>query len=210
VTGLPIRSRQSSWPLAFACALFVLGTLGQACSSRASGGAVNLPPPIESNTVAPGDVFTMEVVGEKELPKEYQIAADGTVDLPYVHTVKVVGLSPQGIARLVREKLIEGGLLKDPAVVVQVKEYASRKITLLGQVSKPGSFPLLSGMTLIQAISSAGGLTSIASSGKVSLTRKTETGQRTVVVDVDAIIEGRANDIPLQAGDQIYVRERIF
>lgn len=181
-----------------------------ACASSNTVHAVNLPPPTERNVLGPGDTFTLEIVGEKDLPHEYQVASDGTVDFPYVHTLKVADLEAQEVARLVRERLIAEKVLSDPSVVVQVKEYASRHVTLLGQVAKPGSFPLVPGMSLIQAISQAGGLTSVASSSHVNLTRKTAKGQQTVEIDVGAITEGKAPDVPLQAGDQIYVHERLF
>src|SRR5215212_1154973 len=89
---------------------------GASLSSAACGGSsdnlhLNLPAPTEKSTVGPGDVFTMEVVGERDLPKEYQIASDGTVDLPYVHTVAVAGLEPQEVARLIRKLLMEKKVL---------------------------------------------------------------------------------------------------
>src|SRR6478609_8769303 len=182
------------------------------CGCAPSHGAppTSLPPPTERSVLGPGDTFTLEIVGEKDLPHEYQVASDGTVDFPYVHTLKVADLEAQQVARLVRERLIAEKVLSDPSVVVQVKEYASRKVTILGQVAKPGSYPLLPGMSMIQAISQAGGLTAVASGTHVNLTRKTAKGQQTVEVDVEAISEGRAADVLLQAGDQIYVRERIF
>ncbi|HKO46396.1 MAG TPA: polysaccharide biosynthesis/export family protein [Polyangiaceae bacterium] len=181
-----------------------------ACASNHAANRSNLAPPTERYVLGPGDTFTLEIVGEKDLPREYQVASDGTVDFPYVHTLKVADLEAQQVARLVRERLIAEKVLSDPSVVVQVKEYASRHVTLLGQVSKPGSYPLLPGMSLIQAISQAGGLTAVASGNHANLTRKTSTGQQTVQIDVDAISEGRAQDVQLQAGDQIYVPERIF
>jgi protein involved in polysaccharide export with SLBB domain len=189
------------------CLLLALTT---GCAPSAPTRAPNLAPPTERSLLGPGDVFTLEIVGEKDLPHEYQVASDGTVDIPYVHTLKVADLEAQEVARLVRDRLIAEKILVDPSVVVQVKEYASRHITLLGQVAKPGSFPLLSGMSLIQAISQAGGLTAVASASHVNLTRKTGGKQQTVEIDVGAIIDGKAPDIPLQAGDQIYVHERLF
>jgi protein involved in polysaccharide export with SLBB domain len=189
------------------CLLLALTT---GCASSAPTRAPNLAPPTERSLLGPGDVFTLEIVGEKDLPHEYQVASDGTVDIPYVHTLKVADLEAQEVARLVRDRLIAEKILIDPSVVVQVKEYASRHITLLGQVAKPGSFPLLSGMSLIQAISQAGGLTAVASASHVNLTRKTGGKQQTVEIDVGAIIDGKAPDVPLQAGDQIYVHERLF
>jgi protein involved in polysaccharide export with SLBB domain len=193
--------------LALVCLLTVLG---MACGSGAPAQPTNLAPPTERNVLGPGDSFTMEIVGEKDLPREYQVASDGTVDFPYLHTLKVADLEAQELAHLIRDKLIEAKVLTDPSVVVQVREFSSRHVTLLGQVAKPGSYPLLPGMSLIQAISQAGGLTAVASSDHVNLTRKTATGQQTVEVSVGAIQEGKAPDLPLQAGDQIYVHERLF
>jgi len=160
--------------------------------------------------LGPGDSFTVDIVGEKELPHDYQVADDGTVELPYIHTVKVAEMEPQQLAHLIHDKLIEAKILADPTVIVQVKAFASRQVTLLGQVAHPGSVPLIAGMTLIQAISQAGGLTPIASGDHVTLRRKTQKGQITVQVSVGDIIDGKAPDIPLQAGDQIYVHERLF
>lgn len=152
----------------------------------------------------------MEIVGEKDLPREYMVASDGSVDLPYLHTVQVSGLEPQEIARLVRKLLIEKQILSDPSVVVQVKEYNSRRVTVLGQVAKPGTFPYTPGLTLIQAVSQAGGLTGLANLDRVNLTRQTATGSRTVVLSISTIMEGRSADILLQSGDRIFVHERIF
>ncbi len=193
----------------WACLCAVLLLL-VACGASTDNSRVNLPPPVESSTLGPGDVFKMEIVGEKDLPTEYQVATDGTVDLPYVHRLKIQGLEPHEIAGLVRDELIKREILSDPSVIVSVKEYNSKRVSVLGQIQKPGSFPFAAGMTLIQAISMAGGLNSIANKDHVNLTRKTKNGAKTVVISVDAILSGRSPDIPLQAGDQIYVSERIF
>jgi protein involved in polysaccharide export with SLBB domain len=189
-------------------ALLMLLVVG--CGSQPAPRATTLPPPSEKTVIGPGDVFSMQIVTEKDLPAEYQVASDGTVDLPYVQTLPVAGLEPQEIARLVRRHLIQKKILTDPIVVVQVKEYHSRTVILLGQVAKPGSFPLTPGLSLMQAISLAGGLTAIANDDNVTLTRKVDKGTKTVNVSVDAITDGKAPDVPLQAGDRIYVHERLF
>lgn len=180
------------------------------CAPSRTAARVNLPAPVESTSLGPGDVFHMQIVGEKDLPDEYQVASDGSVDVPYLARLQVAGLEPQQVATLVRERLIERGILKDPSVVVRVKEYRSKQVSVLGQVQKPGSFAYQAGMTLVQALSQAGGLNSIAQSHRVRLTRKTGQGTKTVVVDVDAINAGEADDIPLQAGDRLFVEERVF
>ncbi len=193
-----------------ALALCFAPLLAWGCGGRSHPSRANLPPPSARTVVGAGDVFTLEIVGEKDLPVTFQVASNGTVDLPYVKTLKVAGLEPQEIARLVRERLMEGKILIDPTVIVQVKEYNSRSVTLDGQVAKPGKFPLTQGLTLMQAISMAGGLTSIANSGAVRLTRSKEGKTITVVLSVDAINDGDAKDILLQAGDRIFIGERLF
>ncbi len=184
--------------------------LVQACSSGRGRNAVSLPPPSEKSNIGPGDIFTLQIVGEKDLPQEFQVASDGGADLPYLKRVQVAGLEPQDIARVVRQKLMEGRFFVDPVVIVQVREYHSRTVILLGQIAKPGSFPLTPGLTLMQAISLAGGLTAIADDDRVTLTRKVGNGTKTVNVSVNAITDGDAQDVPLQAGDRIFVYERLF
>jgi len=179
------------------------------CAGRPSS-KIKLPPPVESTTLGAGDAFVLTIVGEDKLPKEFRVAPDGSVDLPYVHRVQVAGLEPQEMAELVRKKLIEGDILRDPSVAVDVKEYNSKRVSVLGQVQKPGSFPLTPGFTLIQAISLAGGFNAIANRDRINLTRKSGKQVRTVVLSVDAITEGSLPDIPLQSGDTIFVTERIF
>jgi polysaccharide biosynthesis/export protein VpsN len=181
------------------------------CGPKVDNSRVKLAAPVESTTLGPGDLFTLEIVGEKDLPKDYQVASDGTVDFPYVHRIEVQGLEPQEVARTVRQRLIDQRILVDPSVIVSVKEYNSKRVTVLGQVRKPGSFPLTPGMTLVQAISDAGGLNAIANGDRVNLTRKDKRrATTTVVLSFDSITDGRSPDIPLQAGDQIYVHERVF
>lgn len=186
----------------------LLAVLG--CAGRPKT-RVNLPPPVESTTIGAGDVFVLSIVNEDKLPKEFRVSPDGSVDLPYIHRVQVAGLEPQEIVDLVRKKLMEADILRDPSVAIDIKEYNSKRVVVLGQVQKPGSFPLTPGFTLIQAISQAGGFNSIANRDRINLTRKTAAGQtRTIVLSVDAITDGTLPDIPLQSGDTIFVGERIF
>lgn len=191
--------------VAYAACLLMAG-----CGPKVDNSRVELPLPVESSTIGPDDIFRMQIVGEKDLPEEYQVSSDGFVDLPYIHRVQVAGIEPQELAQVIRDKLIAAQILKDPSVIVSIKEYRSKKVTVLGQVQKPGSFSFTSGMTLVQAVSLSGGFTSIAKTDRINLTRKTKGGAKTVVLNVDSINEGHSPDIPLQAGDAIYVPERVF
>jgi protein involved in polysaccharide export with SLBB domain len=170
---------------------------------------VHLATPTESTSLGAGDVFTVQIIGEN-LPTEYQISPDGYVNLPYIHRLHVEGLEPQQISDLIRDKLIEIKYLTDPSVLIRVREYNSKHILIIGQVARVGSYPFTPGLTLMRAIIMAGGFSSIAKRDHVNLTRKTKGGTKTVVLSVDSIMEGHSPDVPLQAGDRIYVLERIF
>lgn len=170
----------------------------------------NLPRALPSTTVGPGDVFEVHVVGEPGLPKEFRVSPDGTIDFPYVKRLVVANMEPQDIASLVRAKLMEAKVLTDPQVSVAVKQYNSKKVAVIGQVSKPGSIPFTESLRLVDAISQAGWFTPLAQSNGVILTRQVGNGSVTVIVSVDAITDGKQPDILLQAGDTIKVGERVF
>lgn len=179
------------------------------CSSATIRGGV-LPPPNNIYTLGPGDRFELTVIGE-DFPKEYSVASDGTVDLPMLHRQNVAGFEAQDLASFLRQLLIEGKFLRDPVVIVNIKEFNSKRITVGGAISKPGDYPYTPGLTLLRVISNAGGFTAVANRTAVLVTRRTNDGQRvTAAFSVDAISEGRTSDVPLQAGDNVYVNERNF
>jgi protein involved in polysaccharide export with SLBB domain len=179
--------------------------------SRAHPGPSNLPPPTPSTTVGPGDVFEVSVLGEKDLPKEYRVQPDGSIGFPYIDRIEVAGLEPQQIEELIKKQLVEKKILVDPQVTLVVKQYNSKKVSVIGSVQKPGSLPWTEGMKLVEAISLAGGFTQLADANHVFLTRTVSASKTvTAVVSVDDISEGKAADIPLQAGDTIKVETRVF
>jgi len=192
----------------FSLALVSVWVLG--CQPATQGKVPRLSAASRNTTLGPGDLLRVEIVGEKDLPTEFQVAADGTVSFPYIQDLAVAGLEPQELAKKIREGLIEKQILLDPSVVVSVIEYRSKMVTVLGQVQRPGSFNLLPGMTLLQAVSMAGGFTSIAQKNRVNLTRVSDGKAGTVIINMELIYEGTSDDILLQSGDSIYVNERVF
>ena len=171
----------------------------------------NLPAPILSTTVGPGDSLEISVVGEKDLPRDFKVNPDGTIDFPYLDRVSVAGMEPQQITDTLKKKLAEAKILTNAQVILAVKQYASKRVSLIGQVNKPGSVPWNEGLKLFEAIAQSGGFTSIADSNHVILTRQTAPGKSvTVTISVDAIAEGSQPDVLLQAGDSIKVDARVF
>jgi polysaccharide export outer membrane protein len=173
--------------------------------------APKLPPPNPSTSVGPGDLFVVSVVGEKDVPQEFRVQPDGTIDFPYLDRVKVEGLEPQQIEELIKKELISRQILVSPQVTLVVKQYNSKRISVVGAVAKPGILPWSEGMKLVDAIMLAGGLNQVADGDHVRITRLV-TGGKTVsaIVSIDAITDGKLTDVPLQAGDTIKVDGRMF
>ena len=178
---------------------------------RARATLPNLPPPAQSTTVGPGDLFEVSVLGEKDLPKEYRVQPDGTIEFPYLDRLTVAGLEPQQIEDLIKTQLMAKQVLSAPQVTLVVKQYNSKKVSIIGAVQKPGSLPWSEGMKLIDAISLAGGLTSMANGDRVRITRVAGPSKTvSATVSIDDISDGKIADVPLQAGDTIKVEQRIF
>lgn len=164
----------------------------------------------QDTTLGASDVFDVRVYGEAELSGTYRVAQDGTIDFPFLGRLEVAGREPYEIADLVESRLRDDGYLVNPQVSVFVQEYNSKRISVLGAVRTPGSFPMQSGLTVVQAIGLAGGFTALANRDGTTVTRRVGGDTRRFSVPVDAITSGREADFPVQAQDIIYVPERVF
>lgn len=200
--------RYSRFLLAVLIGALVLATHG--CRSRDVQVTEVPPPATEDTTLSPGDVFSVRVFGEEALSGQHQVAADGTIDFPLIGAVEVVGLEPTEVADKLQTELRERDMLRDPHVSVYVEKYASKRISVVGAVADPGAFALEPGMTVVQAISMAGGFSTLADRDGTVVTRRV--GDKTVRyrVPVERVTRGQAEDIEVAAGDIIFVPERLF
>jgi protein involved in polysaccharide export with SLBB domain len=173
------------------------------------------PVPIQAIQLTPeeqlgiDDVFEVRVFSEPDLSGPYRIAADGTVDYPFVGRISVAGLRSGEVQQLIADKL-KDGYLKNPQVSVMVKEWNSRKISVIGQVQKPGAVVYFTNMTVVDAIAAAGGFTGIAAKNKVYLRREVKGTVENVTCPVADISEGKAPNVQVQPGDILVVEERMF
>lgn len=155
------------------------------------------------------DTFDVRVYGEAELSGTFRVATDGTIDYPLVGRLQVGGLRTGQIQQLLVQKL-KGPILKEPQVVVTVKDRNSQKISVLGQVAKPGQVSYYPNMTIVDAIASAGGFTGIAAKNSVNLRREVAGKIETKVFPVADISEGRSANVTVLPGDVLVVDERVF
>jgi polysaccharide export outer membrane protein len=178
-------------------------------------GQTALPPvvpsaPLAADVLGPGDVVEIRVFREQDLEGTYQVSQDGTLDYPLIGEVKLVGRRPEDVGEEIRARLADGYLV-DPQVSVLVKERKSQKVHVLGQVNQAGSFGFETGMSVVQAITNAGGFTKLASQNGVTVTRIGPTGEKvTFKVPVGDIGSGKAANFSLSPGDIIFVPEAIF
>jgi protein involved in polysaccharide export with SLBB domain len=164
----------------------------------------------EDTVVGPGDVFDVRVYDEENLSAEYRVENDGTIDFPLVGRIEVAGLVPTVIAERIRDRLRDGQFLIAPHVSVRVQEYNSRRVSVIGAVREPGSYPIRSRMGVVEAVSLAGGFTALANRDATLLTRRIEGELRTFSVPVDRISSGQEPDVTVRAGDILHVPERLF
>jgi protein involved in polysaccharide export with SLBB domain len=198
-------------PPLLALAVAAAGLLGAGCPPRPPSQALEAPTPIHTDTtMGPGDVFAVRVFNEPDLTNDYRVDSDGSIDYPLIGKVKVEGKRPAQIAAEIRLKLREGQFLRSPQVSVFVKEYNSKTIQILGQVQKPGRYPYYDNMSVVEALSLAGGFTPLAWRDRSLLTRIAEGKQITREIKLGDIVNGRERNLVLKPGDRINIPERPF
>lgn len=155
-------------------------------------------------------MFDVRVYGEETLSGSHRVAQDGTISFPLLGRVEVAGMEPTEIADKLQKELRERKFLKDPHISIYVEQYTSKRVSVVGAVANPGSFPLETGMTVVQAISMAGGFSALADRNATMVTRKVGDKTLRYRVPVDRVTKGEAQDIEVADDDIIFVPERIF
>lgn len=162
-----------------------------------------------ATTLGPGDLIEVRVFQEPELSGLYQVGGQGDLIFPLCRRVVVGGSTANAAAEKLRACLAEG-FLRDPQVTVLVREFNSKKVFVFGEVQKPGTFPYQDGMSVIQAVTLAGGFTKTAAQNSTSVTRRVDGREVKVRVNVQDIALGKAANFNLEPGDIVYVPESLF
>ncbi len=178
--------------------------------ATSSGSSANLP--IEK--IGPNDLISLSVYDSPELSRTFRVDADGTLRLPMLpQHLQAEGLYPEQLEKEITKALVDGGILVDPIVTVTMAEYRSRSISVVGAVRSPTTFQDTGNLTLLDAISQAGGLTDGAGEEILVSRQHTDSSGKTVTlterIPARSLLESTdaSLNLPLQGGEVIRVPE---
>ncbi len=174
-------------------------------------GGYSVAEDVQDYILGPGDTISISVYDNPDLSINARISEKGKITFPLLNEVSVVGLSPRGVEELIETSLKRQDFLKEPQVSVNVQEFRSQEVAILGEVVSPGKHFLQRSSTIIDLIAEAGGVTSEA--GDIIHVLSKQDG-RTVKreVDLDAFFDGDiSQDININSGDTVVVpRMKVF
>jgi len=153
----------------------------------------------------PGDTVLIQVWRESALEREVRVLPDGSITFPLAGRLRAAGLTAPEVERQVREKLKQ--FIADPEVTVVVTGIDGNRVYVLGKVVSPGPVVLTGPMTVLQALSIAGGLDKFADGNSIRILRPTGQGEELLPVRYDDLLNGRRveTNVQLKAGDTILV-----
>jgi polysaccharide export outer membrane protein len=191
----------------------------------AVGAGCGNPPPsnyptqalyVEDTTLGPDDELDVTVYlrgsSEKveDISKVYTVSASGTFSFPMIGTVEAASRNPADVEQEIRTRLADGFIV-EPNVTVQVKEYKSKKVSIFGEVRKPGTLSWRPSMTISEAISNALGFTGMAKEVAVVVTRRGSDGAvEKFTIPVRRNANNKAPPFYMRPGDSIWVPKRLF
>ncbi len=165
--------------------------------------ATDLKGAIPASPISTGDLLDISLFGTQDFHQEARVSNTGDISLPLIGSSHVSGLTPEGAATDIRNKLIDGNFYKNPQVTVLVKDYATSGIYVLGEVQKPGFYPIVKANTLLQAIALAGGTTPKASRLTTISNPNRDPKELSVRMSNDG--KGDGKDQTMMAGDTVTV-----
>jgi polysaccharide export outer membrane protein len=156
-------------------------------------------------SIAPEDVLTIDVWKEPEISRTVPVRRDGKISLPLLNDLQAAGLTPTQLGAEIVEKL--RATIVHPQVTVIVAQMSGLRIYILGQVTRAGAYPLVPEMTVMQALSIAGGFTPYANLKKIYVMRSENGASKIFPMNYKEVVSGRKpqQNIPLKPGDTIVV-----
>lgn len=122
-----------------------------------TGNQLDAPP--AGTVVGIGDSLLITVFGHPDMSAEVVVSEDNQVAIPLIGRLRVSGMTQEALERLIAQKLREGEYLQHPEVSVTLRQISSRRVAILGEVAKPGRYPLRGKVSVLDLVAEAGGLT---------------------------------------------------
>jgi polysaccharide export outer membrane protein len=158
----------------------------------------------EGYKIAPMDTLTVRVFGLPDLTGDYQVDLRGHLSLPLIGEVTAMNYTPAELDAVLTQKYGEK-YLENPDVSVGIKAATGHSVTVDGSVQKPGSYPVLGPMTLMQAIAVAQGLDEFANAHRIAIFRTIDGKRQAAAFDLASIRRGEMPDPPVYSGDIVIV-----
>ena len=156
--------------------------------------------------IGPGDLLAINVWNEPEVTGKVPVRMDGKITIALLGEIQASGLTPGNLQLSISRKLNE--FMKQPAVTVVVQEMNSHQFNVLGEVQKPGSFPLIRSTSVLDALALAGGFRDFARLKKIYVLRRIPSGGTVKLpFNYKRIAQGEdvQENVELQAGDTVIV-----
>ncbi len=205
----------SALRLLIASLLLTAGLRAQNSADGRSSSAESSPPPTAESDylLRQGDVLQVKVFQHEDLTREVSVSREFAISLPLINSVDLRNKTVRQAEELIRAAY-DRDYIVNPQVTVLLVKYAERSVNVLGMVNQPQAvpFPPEKGLTLMQAISRAGGFNRLADRKRITITRTDKEGQtQTFTVNADRLLNSSSdNSWPLQVDDVIYVPEGIL
>jgi len=150
------------------------------------------------------DVVEVMVFQSADLSRTVPVRPDGRISLPLLGDVDARGKTANELASEVQTRYAD--YVQEPRVTVIVREVNAPRVYVIGEVARPGAYPIRGDLDVVQALALAGGLGDFASRGHIVLIRRGPDGERRTTLDYDDLIDDEQNAMPrLLPGDTLYV-----
>ncbi len=184
--------------------LFLGSVLSTACASTAPSQRADPRPDPGEYRIGREDVLEVVVWHEPELSRVVPVRPDGKISLPLAGEIDAAGKTPAELQQGLTKELAP--YIKDAAVAVLVREINGPRVYVLGEVTRPGGFPLRGPVSVVQAIALAGGRTEFAGDGVTWLRQKPDGSTERVELSFRDLVKGEAaGALWLRGGDVLYV-----
>ena len=162
--------------------------------------------------ISPADLISVTVYQDLEMNRKVRVNANGTVSMPLIGAVTIGGMTLLEAQNSIESKLAK--FLVTPQVSLFIEDYGNKTVFVMGEVQRPGSYPIPteSRLTVLEAISTAGGFTPIAGQDRTRVLRNVNGVSVTYTIEVKAITQQgqKEKDMVLEPNDVIYVPQSFF